>query len=66
MEEKYEPVKILPRISDQYMKEQVAGLYEEITVTTGWKRGLRRICEICAFHELRHLVVRVLVRLGLY
>ncbi len=62
----YEPVRISYKVSDQYMNDQVAGIYEKITVITGWKGRLRRIHEAYAFHEFRHLVVRVLVRLGLY
>lgn len=59
-------VNIPYRISDQYMNDQVAGIYGEISVMSGLKRGIRRGREALAFHEFRHSAVRVLVRLGLY
>lgn len=66
MEPEYEPVRISDKVSDQYMNDQVAGIYEKITVATGLPHVLRRIHEAHAFHELWHLAVRVLVRFGLY
>lgn len=62
----YGTVDIPCKISDQYMNDQVAGIYDRITVLKGFSGGIRRIHEAYAFHEFRHFVVRVLVRLGLY
>lgn len=65
-EREYGTVGIPCKISDQYMNDQVAGTYEGITVLKGFSGVIRRVHEAYAFHEFRHFVVRVLVRLGLY
>ena len=54
------------KVSDRYMAGQVMGLYQKITVATGFAVKLRRIHEAVVFHEFRHFVVRILVRLGLF
>ena len=66
MDSEYIPMRIPYRISDQYMNNQVLGGYREIAILTGLSGWVRRIYEACAFHEFRHLVVRVLIRLRLY
>jgi Glycosyltransferases involved in cell wall biogenesis len=65
-EREYGTVGIPCKISDQYMNDQVAGTYEGITVLKGFSGVIRRVHEAYVFHEFRHFVVRVLIRLGLY
>lgn len=62
----YEAIAMPYKAYEAYRAGQVEGMYEKIVVNEGIFDKVKRIYEAVVFHEFRHLVVKALVRFGLF